>query len=212
MHNYHLCNFWFCFYERQNNKTYVMFFFWLQWDCCISLHFTSSSTAAVWLQLTATVLTALSYPVVSLVILAPECNMAQHFGCIPKLLCGSALHLTLYWWSLCGLSQTSGQIYLVSCLSFTKNKQLRKSTWEEHMVHWNTTDLIIVWMDLRVCTSKPIIGYIATKFDSMGQGRFIWRGEGRRWQHKIHNRCGGTNHKTCKLQTNWAYLPSLTLS
>lgn len=34
MHNYHLCNFWFCFYERPNNKTYVMFFFRSQWDCC----------------------------------------------------------------------------------------------------------------------------------------------------------------------------------
>lgn len=34
--------------------------------------------------------------IVALVTLAPECNMAGHFACIPQLLCGSVLHLALY--------------------------------------------------------------------------------------------------------------------
>lgn len=81
-----------------------MFLFGLQPGCCKSA-LTLSSTATALLQAFATVMQSCPACLIlsqyfgkifALVILAPERNMAERFGCIPQLLCGSALHLTLY--------------------------------------------------------------------------------------------------------------------
>lgn len=110
IYNYHLCNFWFCFYGRQNNKTYVMFFFWL------SMTTTNRHSEAV--------LTALSYPVFWEDISSGRLSTRMQHG-RAFLNCFVALH---YIWHCIDSQrvafQTSGQINLLPLPSFKKRKQL----------------------------------------------------------------------------------------
>lgn len=103
MHNYHLCNFWFCLFARYNNKNLCEVLFSVTvgpGQVCTSLcekqlrrqsNFHSDAKPSKLPDLIQYL-----WEIFAPVLLAPERNMAEQFGCIPKLLCGSALHLTLY--------------------------------------------------------------------------------------------------------------------
>lgn len=136
-----MCNFWLCVYGQQNNTisagfVFVFCCFLGVWGGVVSLRSSCqaelepydntptkcSDEKRFWLPYLIQYF-RMTFP---LVILPQECNMAEQSACIPSLLCGSALHLTLYWYQFCGPRQPLSQKYL-GVLSRRRDQTIQKT-------------------------------------------------------------------------------------
>lgn len=83
MRNYHLCNFWFCFYGRPNNKNHVVSFCWL------GAAITDPPQRVRRERFISSGILGRCSPLRSF--LTPERDIVGHFGCIPELFCSSGI-------------------------------------------------------------------------------------------------------------------------